>query len=259
MAEVSTPVPAATVLLVRQERALEVLMVRRHHQIDFVSGALVFPGGKLSADDVDPRWLDHVETPAGIDNIERELRIAAIREAFEESGIMLAREKRGGPLASPEAFAALHERRAAISEGKESFLAALEGAGLIAALNALVPFAHWITPEGVGRRFDTHFFIAGAPEGQVEACDGREAVEAVWLEPAAALEEGRAGKWQIVFPTRLNLERLAETTDVESALAAARARKIVSVTPKIVTENGARTIHIPAEAGYSITAEPFTR
>jgi 8-oxo-dGTP pyrophosphatase MutT (NUDIX family) len=259
MADSAPTVPAATVLLVRQRTGLEVLMVKRHHQIDFASGALVFPGGKLADDDGHIDWTGLVDEPAGLSLIERGLRIAALREAFEESGILLARQTSGGPFAPPEAFAQLHDRRDAIGKGEESFKAAIEEAGLVLALDALHRFAHWITPEGVGRRFDTHFFIASAPSDQVEACDGHEAVEAVWIEPEFALAEGRAGTRQIIFPTRLQLQMLAESGSVDDALSAAQARKIVTVTPLILNEPGGRVLSIPAEAGYSVTREPFGR
>ena len=258
MPEGRPPQPAATVLLVRQIDKFEVLMVKRHHQIDFASGALVFPGGKLAEDDAGSGWDDLVEAPAGLDGVERGLRIAALREAFEESGLLLARTARGGPFAPPEALASLHAQRDEISTGKASFRQAIADAGLVLALDGLHRFAHWITPEGMGKRFDTHFFIAAAPDDQVAACDGWEAVEAVWLEPNAALAEGRAGLRQIIFPTRLNLEMLAQSLSVDEALGAARARRIVTVTPQIVSEGGGRTLVIPAEAGYSVTREPFT-
>ena len=257
LAEVSVPQPAATLLLVRQAAAMEVLMVKRHHEIDFASGALVFPGGKVHGDDLDPAWTDLVEEPPGLDADARALRIAALREAFEESGVLLARQTRGGAFAPPSALDGLHAKRAAIADGKESFRAAIEQAGLFLALDALARFAHWITPEGVGRRYDTHFFIANAPDDQIAACDGSETVEAVWLEPNAALADGRSGKWQIVFPTRLNVEMLAASADVDHAMNAARARNVVTVTPKIVNENGERVLIIPAEAGYSVTREVF--
>jgi 8-oxo-dGTP pyrophosphatase MutT (NUDIX family) len=257
LADVSVPQPAATLLLVRQGAAMEVLMVKRHHEVDFASGALVFPGGKVHADDLDPAWAGLVDEPDGLDLDARALRIAALREAFEESGVLLARQGRGGPFAPPGALESLHARRAAIAAGEASFRAAVAEAGLILALDALARFAHWITPEGVGRRYDTHFFIAPAPDDQVAACDGSETVEAVWLEPNAALEDGRAGKWQIVFPTRLNVEKLAESPHVDHAMEAARTRTIVTVTPRIVSENGARVLIIPAEAGYSVTREAF--
>ncbi len=250
MPDIAPAVPAATILLVRQAEAMEVLMVRRHHEIDFMSGALVFPGGKLSADDADPAWLKLIDAPAGISDTERALRIASVREAFEESGILLARQTSGGPLAPNAALDGLHHLRDDIAAGKASFRAMIEKAGLILALDTLAPFAHWITPENVPKRYDTYFFIAAAPEDQVEACDGGEAVEAVWLAPDQALAEGRSGKWQIVFPTRLNIEMLAETKSVDAAIAASHARKIVTVLPKTVVKDGKRLLSIPEDAGY---------
>lgn len=260
MSEGARPLaPASTILLVRDAPKLEVLMVERHHQIDFASGALVFPGGKTAAEDADPRWADHCDGEVGTD--ERVFRIAAIREAFEESGLLLARPKAargaGKPMAAPEAFASVFEHRDAIAAGKASFLDAIAKANLILALDALTPFAHWITPEGMPKRFDTWFYIAEAPDAQEALCDGSETVDACWITPEDALTALREKRRTIIFPTRLNIEMLGESKTADEAVAAARARKIVTVTPVIKRLDGAQMLTIPAEAGYSVTVEPL--
>lgn len=251
---------AATILLVRDAPGLEVLMVERHHQIDFASGALVFPGGKASPGDSDPRWIDHCDGHDS-DPVQCALKICAIREAFEESGVLLARPVRergvGARFATAEQILDIGLLRAAIDKGEASFLDALIGHGLVLAMDALTSFAHWITPEGMPKRFDTWFYIAETPPEQAAACDGREAVDAVWIPPQEALKAAREGRRTIIFPTRLNIEKLAESTGAHGAIDAARTRPVVTVLPKIVKENGEMILTIPAEAGYSVTREPL--
>lgn len=252
---------AATILLVRDAPTLEVLMVQRHHQIDFVPGALVFPGGKTAPEDAHPDWAAHCDGFDG-DAVQLGLRICAVREAFEESGVLLARPAgargAGKPLADVGHTQAIALNREAIEKGAVSFLKSVEDAGLVLALDALVPFAHWITPKGMPKRFNTWFYVAAAPPDQVAACDGREAVDACWITPAEALRDGREGKRKIIFPTRLNVEKLAESATVTQALSAARARTIVTVEPVIVREADGPVLTIPAEAGYSVTREPLS-
>jgi 8-oxo-dGTP pyrophosphatase MutT (NUDIX family) len=252
-------IPAATILLVRDAPPLEVLMVQRHHQIDFVPGALVFPGGKTAKADHDEAWEGACD---GFDLPHRALRICAIREAFEESGILLARPATargpGAPLAPAALTGVIADKRVAVDKGEANFLDVVLGAGLVLALDTLTPYAHWITPEGMPKRFDTHFYIAEAPDDQVAACDGREAVDACWIAPQDALAEAAAEKRKIIFPTRLNVEMLAQSGTVAAALEASRSRRIVTVEPKVVREAGGSVLTIPAEAGYAVTREPLT-
>lgn len=253
-------IPAATILLVRDAPALEVLMVERHHQIDFASGALVFPGGKSAKGDSDPRWAELCDGHDA-DPVQCALKICAVREAFEESGVLLARPANargaGKPFATAAQTEAIGALRSAIDKGEASFADALIEHGLVLALDALAPFAHWITPEGMPKRFDTWFYVAETPPEQLAACDGREAVDAVWIRPQDALLAAKEGRRTIIFPTRLNVEMLADSTSAHGAIEASRARRIVTVEPKIVTENGEQILTIPAEAGYSVTREPL--
>lgn len=258
MSEGARPLaPASTILLVRDAPKLEVLMVERHHQIDFASGALVFPGGKTAAEDADPRWADFCD--GDVAPAERVFRVAAIREAFEESGLLLARPRAargaGRAMAAPETFTSVFEHRDAIAAGKASFLDAIARAELVLALDALTPYAHWITPEGMPKRFDTRFYIAQAPEAQEALCDGSETVDACWITPEDALAAMREKRRTIIFPTRLNLEMLGASATAGEAVAAAASRTIVPVTPVIKRIDGAQMLTIPAEAGYSVTQE----
>src|SRR5262249_39605726 len=152
---------------------LEVFMVKRHHQIDFVAGALVFPGGKLEAGDSDPALAAHVDCPGDWTAAMRALGAGAIREAFEESGILLARDARTGEFASAERLDALQPYRHAFEKREAALAQVLAKEKLRLALDQLVPFAHWITPDNMPKRFDTHFFLAVSPVGHVGSHDGR--------------------------------------------------------------------------------------
>ncbi len=228
------PRPAASILLLRDGPAgLETFMVVRHHQIDFASGALVFPGGRMEPADA--------EIVAALADPLAPFKVAAIREAFEECGVLLARAD-GEDGFVPAARAAALDRAAPFAD-----LMAREQ--LAPALDALVPFAHWITPDFVPKRFDTHFFLALAPADQALVHDGREAVDSVWISPRQALAE-HGKRFKLLFPTHRNLWKLAAHADAASALAAARATPVVTVQPERVTVDGGPGLRIPAEAGY---------
>jgi len=252
--------PAATILLVRDQPAFEVLMVKRHHQIDFASGALVFPGGKIEPADADPAWAEHCRgwdahpEDANKEN-GRRLRIAALREAFEESGVLLARDRDGVPWRAVETAAASREK---IAKGELAFLELVRSLKVQLDLEAMAPFARWITPRMMPKRFDTWFFIATAPEDQFAVCDGYETVDAEWIEPAAALGLADRGERKIIFPTRMNLQLLAESTGADQAIAAARARPVVVVEPWVEVRDGERYLLLPPDAGYGPVAEPFS-
>ncbi|MBI1187000.1 MAG: NUDIX hydrolase [Alphaproteobacteria bacterium] len=250
-------IPASTILLVRDHPALEVLMVERHHQIDFASGALVFPGGKVSADDHRDEWAAHAD--GGFDGMERAFRVCAVREAFEESGLLMAREAAargaGAAFVGAERIAPLEGLRRSIDKGETSFLETIRDAGLALALDALTPYAHWITPAMMKRRFDTRFYIAAAPGAQEALCDGSETVDATWISPAAAMAAQKAGTRTIIFPTLMNVEMLGRTASSQAAIAAAQSRTIVTVVPELAEEDGQRVLRIPAEAGYMQTVE----
>ncbi len=245
MAETIIARPAATVLLVRDGASgLEVFMVVRHHKIDFASGALVFPGGSVDPGDY-AIAADPARCAAEADERSRALRVAAIRETFEECGVLLARPRGEPGLIGAERCAEI----SAQAKGR-SFAELIAVEDLSLALDALTPFAHWITPPILPKRFDTHFYIAAAPRDQIARHDGEESVDSAWINPLRALQEADAGAYTMVLPTRLNVQMLSESRDVASALAAARARRIVTVEPKAVKSEAGFTLTIPGEAGY---------
>ena len=258
----SEPRLAATVLLVRDRAALEVLMVRRHYQIDFASGALVFPGGKTSEDDRHADWAVCIDGTA--DGNDRTARITAVREAYEESGIILARHKgecgSGAPLVGPDIAERLAPHRAAVDKGEESFFELIRAHDLVLALDTLVHFGHWITPTMMPKRFDTHFYYAPTPDTQLASHDGRETTDAVWLNADDALAKEAAGEATIIFPTRMNLKKLARATAVAEGAYLFGGEPVVTVLPEVGKDaDGNPCLHIPEEAGYGQTTEPLER
>jgi 8-oxo-dGTP pyrophosphatase MutT (NUDIX family) len=247
------PRPAATAIILRDGRdGLEVFMVVRHHEIDFASGALVFPGGKVDEQDADPAW--GALAPSAASAPDRAFLVAAARETFEEAGLVLARRRGAGDLLDADAAHRLVERyRAPMLAGEASFLDLVRAEDLLLAPDLMVRFAHWITPENQPKRFDTHFLLVSAPMAQIGAHDGAESVEGFWIAPRLALREAEAGTRTLLFPTHMNLLKLAQHGSVAEAVTAARAARIVTVTPRVERTVTGRKLHIPAEAGYGIT------
>src|SRR5580698_4326617 len=248
--------PAATILMLRDDPTFEVLMVKRHHQIDFAAGALVFPGGKTHAGDADPAWEDRTLGWADSLPHKRALRIAAIREAYEEAGILLARHLDGAPFRGDDRASAARDD---IGRDRRPFLDLINELDLYLDLEALTVFAHWITPAMSPRRFDTWFYVAKAPEEQLAVCDGSETVDAEWIAPAEAIRLGELGQRSVIFPTRMNLQLLAEAKGAEDAVNRARARELVTVEPQVGERNGERVLVIPTDAGYGDVVEPMSR
>ncbi len=262
MSDSAPPRLSATILLLRDDPALQVLMVKRHYEIDFASGALVFPGGKSNDEDSEAAWADW--TDGEFTGEEQTARVAAIREAYEEAGIILARPKSargvGAALVGTDVAQALNPMRGAVDRREQSFLALIQDHDLVLALDALIHYGHWITPTMMPKRFDTHFYLAATPPGQVAEQDGRETTEAVWLGPQQALDMEAAGTATIIFPTRMNLGKLAETETTHAALTRFASESVVTVLPVVgKDEDGAPCLHIPKEAGYIQHMEPLQR
>ncbi len=229
---------AATILVLRDD-PFQVLMVRRHDSGMFAS-ALVFPGGVREDADRDPAWLDLIDDSEMFDNDARALRIAAYRETFEETALLLAQDADGNAVPCR-------------SQNLSDFRTVVTDSGGKLRIGALAHFGHWITPEISPKRFDTHFFLCRAPAGQDALCDGGETVALEWVSPLDALARAAAGERSILFPTRLNLKRLAESDSVASAMAAARNRVPFTVLPRPERREGGTLVVIPAEAGYGET------
>ena len=220
---------AATVILLRAgDDDLEVFLLRRRKNATFMSGAFVFPGGIADDGEDDPR-------------------LTAARELFEEAGILLARTPGGAFVTYDGAEAArVDADRDAVHEGTRTLREVVERDGLRLALDAIVPFAHWITPPIEVRRFDTWFFAARAPEGQVPSHDAHESVESGWFAPQAAIEACRRGRINLPPPTWATLRQLEPFASVSAVLAWASRVAIPDRQPAVLHVNGAREIRLPS-------------
>ncbi len=258
---------AATILLVRDtQRGLEVFMLERNLESDFARGALVFPGGRVDPGDRAEHTRAYCSGGDDLDDAALTLRVTAIRETFEECGVLLARRRSeqaasGAPtgLITSEELAQIERRyRAALVAADVTMAKLAEAEDLELACDLLVPFAHWITPKGPPKRFDTHFFLAAAPRDHVALHDGEESVDSLWTTVEDAREAERSGDRTIVFPTMMNLRKLGRSTRVRDALEAARSAPVVTVEPRIVRgDDGKAVLHLPKEAGYDVVEAPL--
>ena len=245
MSDLPEPIPAATLVLMRQAAAgtPELLMMERTGHMAFAAGALVFPGGRIDAEDHElaARFPGVADAAA---------RIAAIRETIEETGIAPAL----GPQPGPSAIARLRE---GISGGRP-FAALLESEALTLEPDSLTPFARWCPNFRETRRFDTLFFLAEAPPDAPEpTISEHEAVRAFWASAADILAELEAGRAHAIFPTRRNLERLARFASIEQARADAARHPVARITPWVEARDGGPHVCIPEGIGYPITSEPL--
>jgi 8-oxo-dGTP pyrophosphatase MutT (NUDIX family) len=255
----SATIPSSTVLLLRDDRSLfEVFMVQRHHQIDFAASALVFPGGKVDPADRDPALRTACTGASELDDESFAVRVSAVRETFEECGVLLARRCDGDELLPESEVRPLETRyRADLVAGRVTLRDITAAHDLSLALDVLVPFAHWITPVFMPKRFDTHFFLVPAPRDQVAAHDGEESVDSIWIEPQVAVADAQAKRRPIIFPTLRNLIKLARSGSVAEAIERARRDPIVTVLPTVGKGAGGPVIRIPAEADYDLTEAPL--
>jgi len=254
MSDIAKIVPAATILMLRDgPDGLEVFMVVRHHQIDFASGALVFPGGKV--DEGDSKVWHRATGLEDLDDVQMAMQVGAIREAFEECGILLARPAGSDALVDAERLKNLDHYRQQLVDGDITLGDFLDVEDLILACELLTPFAHWITPEMMPKRFDTWFYLAVAPSDHLAIHDGHESVDSVWIRPEDAVAGAKDGRYTIIFPTLLNVEMLDESQTVAAALDDANNRRIVSVLPWTEKRDDGNYICIPEDAGYSVSEQ----
>lgn len=234
---------AASVLLVRDgETALEVLMVRRHAQTVFGAGKYVFPGGAVDPADrgkgVQSLCGSFSDAQAsqrlGLASGGLAFWVAAVRECFEEAGLLLALDSSGDYpswRAGSEPPALQVYRKLLMGRGQASFSDMCLSNALTIAADRLAYFSHWVTPPGPPRRFSARFFIARAPRCQTPSVDGEEVVEYRWLSPRRALQCHEAGEIGLMLPTRAQLDWLANHATVEAALAAAARGDVKTVAP----------------------------
>ena len=237
-------IPAATVVVVRERAgaaAPELLMVERAQGMAFAGGAMVFPGGRIDEADRD------FAASLGLGD-HGAAAVAAIRETIEETAIPIALD----PLPSP----ALARQLQQALVGDADFARLLADAGIALQADALVPFARWVPKFHASRRFDTLFFVAPAPTGDWQPsviageCSGAE-----WMTSGQALERDRAGETRLIFPTRRNLERLAQHGDYAGMVADAGAFAVEPITPWLEEHDGECFVTIPEGIGYPVTRE----
>lgn len=239
-------IPAATLIIFREsgDGPPELLMVERAKAMVFAGGAMVFPGGRI-----DPG--DHVLAQLLGGDDETAARIGAIRETIEEAGLPVG-------LAAIPTTEALAEMRAALHDGK-AFAEALAGAGATLDLERLTPWARWRPAHAHMRIFDTRFYLAELPiDAPHASVDETENVRLVWSTAQQVLDDADAGKLAIIFPTRRNLERLAQFASVAEAREHAEATPVVTVTPWPEMRDGQEHLCIPEDAGYPITSEAIS-
>ena len=250
------PVPASTVIIGRDRPGgIEVFMVLRNEKSDFASGALVFPGGKVDEADKLPGIRPLCDGAEGVDNAMLWTMVAAIRETFEESGILLARNGDDSTMVSGPRLALLDSYREPLNTGELSLADFLKKENLKLACDQLTFFAHWITPEMVPKRFDTRFFLARAPEGQNGLHDGTESVDSIWISARDAIGSYQNGNYFIMFPTRMNIQKLGRNQTMDEAIEATRSSSVITVHPWVEEREAGPALCIPEEAGYGITAE----
>ena len=182
-------IPASTVLVIRDGiDDIEVFMVVRHHQIDFASGALVFPGGKVDENDLNPKLRKYTISSNEINDQELSYRIAGIRECYEEADVLFAYEENDSEIISNERLAKLIKWREKFNNKEGSMYDFAVEENIKFNLDNLIPFAHWITPQMMPKRFDTYFYIAEAPKDHLGNHDGKESVDSIWITPKQALD-----------------------------------------------------------------------
>lgn len=257
-----TPVPAATLVLLRERPAggCELLLIQRHHASKFAAGDYVFPGGKIEPDDNPAgavercRGLDAATATRvlGVDDTAQALGywVGAIREAFEEVGVLLAHGPDGRPLGAEGA--GLGDYRRACQADNRAFWDMVRAENFTLATDQLVYFAHWITPEERPLRFDTRFFAAPMPAGQAAVADDREIVDVRWLSPAEAFAARDRGEISLRLPTQKNIALVEGAGSVKDALARLGERTVQTIRPRLVGEGEGQTPRslLPGDPGY---------
>jgi 8-oxo-dGTP pyrophosphatase MutT (NUDIX family) len=251
-------VAAATVILLNESDAgLTVFMQERHRDSNAFSSMLVFPGGKLDAGDRDTAWRQHCQGCDAVDDTQLAYLVAAIREAFEESGVLYARRLGGEALLSGAQVAPLFSSRKGLQSGQLAFMDFVSEHSLVLACDALLYYAHWITPKFESRRFDTRFYLARVPEGQQGLLrhDGHELVDSLWIRPGDAVADAAAGRRKLIFPTIRNLERLAQYATVAAAQEACTAASVQTIEPVVDKRDDGVYVRIPTDAGYPVSEQ----
>lgn len=256
-----TPVPAATLVLLRDrpEGGCELVLIQRHRASKFAAGDYVFPGGKIEPDDNPAdavercRGLDAglATRVLGVDDAAQALGywVGAIREAFEEVGVLLAYAPDGQPVGAE--VGRLADYRRACQADNRAFWDMVRAERFTLATDQLVYFAHWITPEERPLRFDTRFFAAPMPPGQVAIADEREIVDVRWLSPAEAFAARDRAEISLRLPTQKNIALFEGAASVTEALGRLTDRSVTAIRPRLVGGEGpAQRSLLPGDPGY---------
>lgn len=257
---VTTPLrQAATVVMLRDSPdGLEVFLMKRHTLSDVLGGAYVFPGGKVDAVDGELDMAAHLDQPlqalhCGLNEADISERtagglyVAALREAFEESGVLFAQGVSMQGIDTARAAALLREGH--------GFNAVLAQMALRLQTRSLLPWSRWITPvtpSVMNKRFDTRFFVSAVPAGQIAVHDNHETTESVWLNPRTALQQYWAGQISLAPPQIMSLAHLARHATVESVMSQARGRLPPLIQPEPFDDEGSRVICYPGDVRHSV-------
>lgn len=265
----ATPLDAATVILVREtpaETPFELLLMRRHAKQSFMGKAFVYPGGQLDPADCNP-GLAAFTSGITVEDVKQRLNepdlpnekalgllFAAVRETFEESGVLLACSTSGKDVdfndqKIQERFA---EYRTLIHQQEMTLEDLAVKEGLFFKLNDLIPFAHWVTPEAERKRFDTRFFLARMPFGQEPVHDSMEMTETLWTTPEKAFSKHTAGEILLMPPTLKTLEEMACRSSVAELLSWASSTTIQTIMPQISSDGESIIIKFPHDPEYTI-------
>jgi len=253
---------AATVMILRDgDAGVEVFMLKRNLNSDFVGGAYVFPGGAVDPAD---REVDLEPVCEGRSDVEASRRlgipagglafwVAAIRESFEEAGVLLAYDDsdRIVDLDDSAGVDRWAEHRIAVDNGERQLIDVCHSEGLRLAVDAMHYFGHWITPEGAPRRYDTRFFLAAAPTNQTPLHDDHEVIANEWLRPADGLARVESGELTMMPPTMASLRAVARFTTAADALAAAtEITDVPTILPQVIATEGGVRIVLPGDPRY---------
>ncbi|MGH9169346.1 MAG: NUDIX hydrolase [Acidimicrobiales bacterium] len=271
MSEVLIPKDAATIMLVRDvpgsahggaTTEMQVLMLRRNARSTWVGGAYLFPGGAVDPEDRGDEMARHcrgrddaeASRLLGIESGGRGYFVAAVRECFEEAGVLLAAPPSlgDGPLSFEDPYTAArfvnHRRR--LNTGETTLAAICQEEGIHIDLDRLAYFSHWITPEGAPRRYDTRFFVGIVPAGQEALPDDKEVVATTWIEPNEAVRRHLAGELDVMFPTMKNLEAIGRFSFSADLMAAAAAAEVPTILPRVNVEDEGARIVLPGDDQY---------
>jgi len=236
-------------------------MLRRNLNSDFVGGAYVFPGGSVDEADAGPAAQrlayglddDVASKRLGLSSGGLAYYVACLRELFEEAGLLVACHEHGEPFhfATPETVHRLAAHRRAVNASTLGFVEMMDDEALLLDLRDIAYLAHWVTPVGPPRRYDTRFFVSLAPSDQTAACDEGETIADQWIRPVDALAAHERGELDMIFPTISNLKAIAHFDSARDVLDYAHELAAVpKIEPRIVDRDGRIAILLPGDEGF---------